>query len=112
MARYLIPKPITRQYELFPGSGWGLGEAAVAVMGVVLGALLFAGLTLIGVPVVVRLITGIGSAGLGIGLAFPPPLGEPAYRVIQRWWAYQHQPHRYLYDWTASDWPEDLTMSR
>ena len=108
MARYLIPKPIAKQYELFPGSGWGLPEAGIVVAGIVAAALLFLALTLIGAPVAVRLVVAVVAAASGVGIAFPPPMGEPLYRVGQRWWQYQHQPHRHLYDWTASDWPDDL----
>ena len=108
MARYLIPKPISKKYELFPGSGWGLPEAGIVAAGVAVAGLVFLLLTLIGVPVVVRLFITVVIAASGVGFAFPPPLGEPLYRVGQRWWQYQHQPHRYLYDWTASDWPDDL----
>lgn len=108
MARYLIPKPIAKQYELFPGTGWGLTEAGIVGAGLGLGGLLFGLLTLLGVPVALRLVVAVVVAAIGAGLAVPPPLGEPAYRVAQRWWAYQHQPHRYLYDWTAADWPDGM----
>jgi len=105
MARYLIPKPITRQYELFPG--WGLAEAGLVVASVMAGAVVFGLASLVGLPVGLRIVFPVALVAVGVGLAFPPPMGEPAYRVVQRWWAYQHQPHRYLYDWTASDWPDD-----
>ncbi len=108
MARYLIPKPIAKQYELFPGSGWGLPEAGIVVAGVGLAGVVFWVLTLCGVPVVVRLVVAIVIAASGVGIAYPPPLGEPFFRVGQRWWQYQHHPHRYLYDVTQSDWPDNL----
>lgn len=108
VARYLIPKPIATQYELFPGSGWGLREAGIVVAGLVAGALLFFLATLLGLSVPVRLVLAVILVGLAGALAFPPPLGEPAYQVIIRWRQYRRQPHRYMFDWNASDWPDDL----
>ncbi|MHB1957089.1 MAG: hypothetical protein ACYCOU_25515 [Sulfobacillus sp.] len=108
MARYLIPKPISKKYELFPGSGWGLVEAGIVVAGLIAGALLFLFATLLGLPIIVRLVLAALTIAIGGALAFPPPQGEPAYQIVLRWRNYQRQPHRYVYDWTVSDWPDDL----
>lgn len=110
MARYLVPKPIVKGYEVFPG--WSLTQAGIVAGGLVAAAVVFGLLTLFSVPVVIRLFAGIVVTGIGAILAYPPPAGDPGYRVIRRWWAYRHQPHRYLYDWTVSDWPPDLEPLR
>lgn len=107
MARYIIPKPITQKYELFPGSGWGLMEAGL-VAGSLAGALALVFLfSLIG-EVVPGLILGVFGGFIGSALAVPMPGQPPLYQLLQAFREFRRQPRRWLYDWTASDW-EDFT---
>jgi len=101
MARYLIPKPISQRYELFPG--WGLAQAGLVLAGVGAGAVMFGGLTLVHGPVALRLIGLALPIGLAGSLAFPPPNEPPLYQRLQAGLRYRQRPKRFLYDWTAGD---------
>jgi len=101
MARYLIPKPISQRYELFPG--WGLAEAGLVLAGVAAGGLVFAGLSLVHGPVALRLIGLALPIGLAGFLAFPPPNEPPLYQRLQAGLRYHQRPQRFVYDWTAGD---------
>ena len=102
----LIPKPIMQKYELFPGSGWGLVEAALVAGGMALGMGTLFGLIALGVPVPVGLIVGVLIMAVGAGLAIPVPGQTPLYQLIGAWRTYKQKPFRYQYDWTASDWED------
>ncbi len=102
--QYLIPAPIRRGYEFFPG--WGMAEAAVTVAGLGAGAVLFAAASVLAAPVALRLVLFIFAGAIGVGLALPPPNGEPLYRRIAAGWRYRRQPHRYRYDWQQPDWDD------
>ena len=104
MARYLIPKPIQRQYEVFPG--WGFTQIGIVVAGLVLGAGFVAGLTLIHLGWAIRLVVGVFFVGVAGFLAFPPPHEAPLYTRLTSAWRFYHAPRRYLYDWNAPDWPD------
>ncbi len=106
MARYFIPKPITQQYELFPGSGWGLTEVGLVASGLGAG---FAGVVLgsyLGWPVPWRLVLGGVLVALGVGLALPAPGQGPLYHRLQAWWDYRHRPRLLLYEEESS--PDSL----
>ena len=102
---YLIPAPIRRGYEFFPG--WGLAEVAVTLAGFLAGVLLFLVIWLVGGSFPLRLIGFLLGGGIGAGLAIPPPNGEPLYRRIEASWRYRRQPRRYPYDWRRPDWDEE-----
>lgn len=105
MARYLIPKPIQQQYQLFPG--WGLAQIGLVAAGVAVGAVWFAGLTVLHAgPTALRLIIGVFFVGIAGFLAFPPPHEAPLYTRLLAAWRFYHAPRRYLYDWNAPDWPD------
>ena len=104
MARYLIPKPIHRQAELFPG--WGFPQIGLVAAGLVAGAILFAGLTLIHLSVPVRLIAFVVPLACAGFLAFPPPNEQPLYTRLQAGLAFGQSTRKWLYDWNAADWPE------
>lgn len=102
---YLIPAPIRRGYEFFPG--WGIPEVVVTLAGLLAGVLLFLMVWLLGWPFPVRLMAFLLGGGIGAGLAMPPPHGDPLYRRIVASWRYRRQPRRYPYDWRRPDWVED-----
>jgi hypothetical protein len=105
MARYLIPKPIQRQYELFPG--WGLSQIGLVVAGLVVGAICFAGLTALHLgSAPFRLIVAVFFIAVAGFLAFPPPNEQPLYMRLLAGWRFFHAPRRWLYDWNAGDWDE------
>ncbi|MBX5466898.1 MAG: hypothetical protein K6U14_05310 [Firmicutes bacterium] len=104
MARYLIPKPITRGYELFPG--WNWTQVGLAVAGLVLGGALFFGAGLVGLPWPLRVVAFLLPGGLGVGLAIPPPNEPPLYRRLTAAWHYYRQPQRWVYDWRRGDWDD------
>ena len=103
MSRYLIPKPITQKYELFPGTGWGLVEAGLVGGGLAGGLGLLALSRLTPWPLPVRLGLAVLVAAVGMALAFPVPGQEPLHRLLRAWWRYRHRPRLYLYDWTVRD---------
>lgn len=106
MARYLIPKPIQRQYELFPG--WGWVQIGLVAVGLLLGVLFFAVLTLLRLaPVPVRMILLVVPGGMGGFLAFPPPNDQPLYQRLLAGLRFAKRPRRWLYDWNTPDWPHD-----
>lgn len=106
MGKYLIPKPINRQFELL--AGWGLTQVAVAGVGIVTGLGMFVGVVAVGLPVPLGLVALTLSGGVGVMLALPQPGGHPPlYRRLQDWWAYKHSQTLYLYDWGGSDWDWD-----
>lgn len=102
--RYLIPTPIRRGYEFFPG--WGLTEVALVLAGFLTGGVLFILCWLVGLSVPIRLIGLVVMLAIGAFLALPPPQGDPLYRRIAAGWRYQKRPHRYRYDWGRSDWDD------
>ncbi len=105
MARYLIPKPIQRGYELFPG--WSFVQIGLVAVGLVVGAVFFAGLTLLHLgPVPIRLVIAVFFIGVGGFLAFPPPNDRPLYERLRAGIAFGKSTRKYLYDWNASDWPQ------
>ncbi|NMP24349.1 hypothetical protein [Sulfobacillus harzensis] len=104
MARYLIPKPIQRQYELFPG--WGFPQIGLVVAGLLVGGMLFLVLTLFHVRVPIRLIAFVLPLGIAGFLAFPPPNDQPLYQRLQAGVGFSKSTRKWLYDWNASDWPE------
>lgn len=104
MARYLIPKPIQRTYEIFPG--WGLVQAGIVVVGLAAGALIFWVIALLHGPIFLMILLALLAAGSGGVLAFPPPMNEPAYRTILRARNFVASPKKWLYDWNSSDWPD------
>ncbi|NMP24471.1 hypothetical protein [Sulfobacillus harzensis] len=104
MARYLIPKPIQRQYELFPG--WGFTQVTVVAVGLVTGVLFFAMLTVFHLSIPIRLIAFVLPLGIGGFLAFPPPNEQPLYKRLQAGVGFSKSPRKWLYDWNASDWNE------
>lgn len=104
MARYLIPKPIQRQYEVFPG--WGFTQIGIVAVGLGVGAGFVIGLGLIHLGWAIRLVVGVLFLGIAGFLAFPPPHEAPLYTRLRAAWRYFHAPRRYLYDWNAPDWPD------
>ena len=104
MARYLIPKPIHRQAELFPG--WGFTQIGLVVAGLAVGAVFFAGLTLIRAGMPIRLIALVVPLACGAFLAFPPPNEQPLYTRLQAGLAFGQSTRKWLYDWNAPDWPK------
>lgn len=105
MARYLIPKPIQRQYELFPG--WGFTQVGLVAVGLIMGAAFFAGMTALRLgPIWLRLVIGVFFVAVVGFMAFPPPNEQPLYKRLQAGVGFSKSTRRWLYDWNASDWPE------
>lgn len=105
MARYLIPKPIQRKYELFPG--WGMVQAGIVVAGIASGALFGWGISFLA-GAIPGIVVFVALAAIGGALAFPPPGGiePPLYQKLQAWRGYTRTPKKWLYDWNSSDWPD------
>jgi len=105
MARYLIPKPIQRGYELFPG--WSFPQIGLVVAGLVVGAAFFAVLTILHIgPTPLRAVIAVFFIGVGAFAAFPPPNDRPLYVRLVAGWQFFHAPRKWLYDWNSRDWPE------
>ena len=104
MARYLIPKPIHRQAELFPG--WGFRQIGLVAAGLVVGAVLFAGLTLIRLSVPIRLIAFMVPVACAGFLAFQPPNEQPLYVRLLAGVGFSKGTRKWLYNWNAKDWPD------
>lgn len=101
MNRYLIPRRITQRWELFPG--WGWAELAATGIGLLVGAILFALASLLGLPVAVRIFMAILAVGGGAGLARPMPTGDSALVMLQRGRRFYRSPRHYLYDFGRDD---------
>lgn len=101
--RYLIPKPIQRTYELFPG--WGFTQAGIVLAGLIVGVIVFAGLTLFHLgPAPLHLIVAFFFIGIGGFLSFPPPNDQPLYLRLQAGIGFSRSQRIWLYDWNADDW--------
>ena len=109
MSRYIIPKPITQKYELFPGTGWGVAEIGWLAVGIAAGFAWFGVSAGMHGSIPVRLIGAIGCGLIGVALALPVSGQEPLHRLLRAWWRYRQHARLYLYDWTASDW-EDISL--
>jgi hypothetical protein len=100
--RYLIPRPIARGFEFFPG--WNARSVGLVAAGLAAGALLTFVAGLFRVPVAAGVAPGVLVAGAAGILAFPPPTGEPLPIVrIQAMIDYHRHPQHYRYDWSRPD---------
>lgn len=100
--KYLVPKPITRRFELL--AGWDLVQAGIAATGIVLGLLVFLVVAAVGLPVPLGLVGLTLCGGVGTMLALPQPGGQPPlYRRLQDGLAFKRRQARFLYDWGARD---------
>ncbi len=106
MPPYLIPKPITQKYELFPGTGWGVAEVGWLAAGIAAGFGWFSVSAWVQGSIPVRLIGAIICGLIGVTMALPVPSQEPLHQLLRAWWHYRQRPRLYLYDWTASDWED------
>ena len=104
MARYLIPKPIQRQYEFFPG--WGWRQIGLVLAGGIAAVLWFLITSLLRLPVLLRLLPALVPLAAGAGLAFPPPNERPLYERLLAGARFRNAPRRFVYDWNAKRWPD------
>lgn len=101
MNRYLIPRRITQRWEIMPG--WGWRELASAGIGLATGAVLFALASLIGLPLIIRLLLLLLPAGSLTYLAMPLAMGGSMLDLILAFRAYSRTRHLYLYDLGRDD---------
>lgn len=101
MDRYLIPRRITQRWELFPG--WGWPQLGALGIGVLAGLLCFFIVSLLGVPLFVRVIAFLLPAG-GVGfLGKPLPTAESPLDMLLAFRAYAQTRHLYLFDFGRDD---------
>ena len=102
MSKYLVPKPIRREFELL--AGWSLVQAGIAAAGVVAGLLVFLGVAVVGLPVALGLVAFLIPGGVAVMLALPQPGGQPPlYQRLQDGLAYKRSQARYVFDWWSRD---------
>ena len=102
MSKYLVPKPIRREFELL--AGWSLMQAGIAAAGIITGLLVFLGVAVVGFPVPLGLAGLTLFGGIGVMLALPQPGGQPPlYQRLQDGLAFKRGQQRYLYDWSGTD---------
>ncbi len=102
MSKYLVPKPIRREFELL--AGWSLVQAGIAAAGIVAGLLVFLGVAVVGLPVPLGLAGLTLCGGVAVMLALPQPGGQPPlYQRLQDGLAFKRSQARYVFDWRSRD---------
>ncbi len=102
MSKYLVPKPITRRFELL--AGWDMVQSGIVAAGIVTGGLCFAIVALVGLPVALGLVAFLIAGGVAVMLALPQPGGQPPlYQRLQDGLAFKRSQARYVFDWRSRD---------
>ena len=101
-SRYLLPRPITRRFEIVPG--WSLAAAGAVAASLAGGGGFTAGLLALHAPLPVALVPGVLVAGSGTVLQLPlPGQTETLWGMLHALRAWRRRPRRLLYDWTRRD---------
>lgn len=98
---YLLPRPIARGYQLVPGVR--LKDAAFSALGLALGAILWVGLHLFGVPFLFRGLASMLPVLLGGVLAIPID-DIHVWEFARDMREFAGKPKTLTYDWTRDDW--------
>lgn len=98
---YLIPRPITRGFQVVPGIG--VKDAAFAVAGLALGLVLWLTLHAFGVPFLFRALTAVLPALLG-GVCAIPLDDQHIWEFARDFLAFRQKPKTLYYDWQRNDW--------
>lgn len=98
---YLIPRAITRGYQIVPGVG--VRDALFPAAGLVLGITLWIGLHAVGVPFVFRGLATVIPILVGGVLALPIEEVH-IWEFVRDVREFQRVPRTLYYDWTREDW--------
>ena len=102
VGEYIIPRRISRGYQLMPGVG--LKDAAFGAGGFVVGLALWLTLNAFGVPLLIRGFIAIVPLIIGAALALPLAEDLHLWEFARNFQQFGHKPKTLYYDFGADDW--------